>query len=565
GKEYVFWSGTAGTGEVTVSSLEETDIDTGVFTGTVTISSDALKPYFKNGKLVIEYTNEYGASASVTLYFRVYGAELTVNGSSSVTVDYGDKVLIKLACPDCNLDNSSIDEVTIKIGDKEVTLEETSESSGVFELELTIAGTVTIDSTTLTIEPGAEVTISYTDETPEYVPSTATSWPDTGEEYKVSIAVKSYTAKIMTNKKEYGPGASIVVTIQDRDQNKDPDTADTIETEDTIFIRAWDGTVIELPSTYNAEETDVSTGNFTFEITVDEILSLLKDNNVIPEADVKYLLGKSITFLYRDPVDEKGSVRIVSTTVSFTSWDSIIKTYKGTEETNTFNVGDIVKIVIYDPDQNKKPDERDKIYIRVYSTSDSIGKRVEVFENDTDSGYFVTELKISDSTDAITRTGYIYAKLGDKITIEYKDEYPADYGITGESKVITHEISVGYIPPTPMEPTAISIVDPNTGAPKTVIKPGELVGINVDIRNRDISDHTVSVILVIRDAKGVAIKMDYQLAVYIVAGKTVTAGFTWEAGTPGTYIVEVYIVKSLSDRTPMTEKVPFTTSLTVTE
>lgn len=90
--------------------------------------------------------------------------------------------------------------------------------------------------------------------------------------------------------------------------------------------------------TKDAEETDVDTGVFQYKLKTSEIL--LDYGLKFPD-DLKELVGKRISIVYRDSYDEAGKAVTLSTVISIISVDPVIsfdKTY--------YNVGDTAKITV---------------------------------------------------------------------------------------------------------------------------------------------------------------------------------------------------------------------------
>ena len=507
-------------------TLEESGIMTGVFEGSYTISSSVMKPYLLGGYVEIVY-----GEVSEKIPFAVYSASIKVNGTSSITAKYGDVLNITVVDPDRNVDASTPDSFDITVGGVTVTLKETGDNTGVFTALVKLTGDVA--------EPATKVTVTYEDYTPTYITPSMTDWPSTPDTSSITIYVKSFTGELLVNNKsetvKIGPVGTLVIEVKDWDQNKDPESADKV----SVYLRKWDGSI----ETIELDETGDSTGVFKAEYDL--------TNLGTPDT----IIGKTIQIIYRDETDATGGISTLIVPVTIISWDAKISTDK-----NAYNVGEKIKVSVTDPDANTDPSTVDYIQVRVRSTSDPIGATVTLKETGPDTGVFEGEVLISNTI----QTGAVFAKIGDTVTIEYTDPYPADYGTTGKSKTFTYEVAIGVRPTMPMKIEAASTVEPTTGATIEVAKVGKLVGISIEIKNSDIEDHTVTVIMVIRDAKGVAVQLQYQ-TIYVAAGKTATAGFTWRPAAAGSYTVEIYVVKSLADRTPLAPQVPFTYTVTVTE
>jgi len=134
-------------------------------------------------------------------------------------------------------------------------------------------------------------------------------------------------------------------------------------------------------------------------------------------------------------------------------------------------------------------------------------------------------------------------------TITYIDDLPADYGVTGKSKAFTYTVNVGIPVEKPITPKKADFIDPRTGV-SVIPKVGSMVGISVELSNVGIADQVFTAILVVKDPEGVVVKVD-SISIPLAAGKSGTVTFSYIPKLVGDYTVEVYIVKSLADWTPL--------------
>jgi len=87
-------------------------------------------------------------------------------------------------------------------------------------------------------------------------------------------------------------------------------------------------------------------------------------------------------------------------------------------------------------------------------------------------------------------------------------------------------------------------------------KVGREVFLTVTLRNTDIVERGMTAIVVVRDPAGVAVAR-FATAVTLGAGASTEVSFGWTPIVSGSHTVEVYIVKSLADRTPVGEPAEF--------
>ena len=507
------------------TTLMETDVNTGVFEGSYSISTSNLQPALIGGKLLINYTTpDSHTYLQKEIPFKVYPVEIQVNGTSSVKAKYGDVVVITVKSNDFNLDASTAEEynatelgITLSPGcaalPSSLTFKETGPNTGVFEATLPIDGSFA--------KPATTTTLSIEDKTPTYATFDMTSWPEP-ETVTASIYVESFTGNLTTDKNVSGPVGKITLTVTDPDQNKDLSSADSV----TLTVQRWDGTYFSV----TAYETDVSTGVFKYVLDVSQVGS--------PSA----VIGHTIKVIYRDPVAADGNPRMSIVNISFISWDPNITTDKA-----YYNVGDKVNITITDPDANLDPNAPDNITVRVTSTSDPVGSAVTLLETGPNTGVFTGEVLLSNSIGP----GRVYVKLGDVVTISYTDQYPADYGVTGEPKTFTYTVRVGVPVEKPIVASNMRFVDPWTGQEITPAV-NKTVGIEVMLNNTGYMKYTFTALLIVRDSSGTAINIQWQ-TMTLPAGGTSEVGFTFTPTLSGNYTVNVYIIKSLSDWTPLGE------------
>ena len=137
------------------------------------------------------------------------------------------------------------------------------------------------------------------------------------------------------------------------------------------------------------------------------------------------------------------------------------------------------------------------------------------------------------------------ARFGDVVDVIYV----APVNSKGETDVVvTKSIPVGIRPERPAETRKVEFLS-ETGEPITP-RVGVLTFITVTVANVDIVSHTMTVMVVVRDPNGVAVAL-YFAVVTLAPGATQSVGFGWIPTIAGTHTIEVYVVRSLADRTPL--------------
>ena len=225
-----------------------------------------------------------------------------------------------------------------------------------------------------------------------------------------SAIILASTGVISVDKAEVPIKGKIKVTVSDPDWNLNPDVAETIPGGNPVKtwggVDYWTTTTGELGGTQiKLAETGKDTGIFEATITVGV--------DYLDTTQVKR--GDTLYFRYNDDLDAGGaSVRttVTATVTATTGSISLDKTEYPDKAT--------VIATIVDPDMNIDPNvvdtiPADRVWITTTSHTEPVEK--EATETGTDTGEF--EVKFVLDTD-------IPAKLGDGITVTYKDMATAD-------------------------------------------------------------------------------------------------------------------------------------------
>jgi len=415
--------------------LLETGPDTGEFTGNfklvtgsgspgdipkVGVSKDNNK--FKaryhdalnaDGKTKTYETDEATCKAttgSITLDQTSYspGAESdSIRYSATDPPGMGEKIKITVVDPDLNknpLDYDDIPKESVTIEEVEEGIfsanigdifDETGPNTGEFTGTFQLPANVTL---------GHRIKVTYHDEFDEDMVS---------KDISVRARIRTHTGTISIDRTEVPIYGEIKVTVSDPDWNLDPGKTEKI-LEGTFKQKGgvdyWStsrtkGVQIELT------ETGKDTGVFEATIKVGE------DYLSYVDGDVKR--GDTIYFRYNDDMDAGGAPvsSVVSATVTATTGSISL-------DKSEYPVGATITVTIVDPDMNVDPDGIDKIESdRVWITTTSETTPVypdEVKETDVDTGIFQVKFVVGGPNKDIE------AKLGDGVTVTYKDEATAD-------------------------------------------------------------------------------------------------------------------------------------------
>jgi hypothetical protein len=538
------WSGS--------TTLTETDIDSGVFSGSITIPSTA----FATPSIIDATLTVTSGDLTATARFRAHDASIEVD---KTVVAWGDTIAVKVKDPDANRDSKSKDSVDITIAGLSKSCSETDINSGEFVCTFVVAwdGDGDIFSG---VEPASTITVRYVDYTPIMSPTAAT-WRTVP--YASSFKVKSFDGSLTVPTVEKGFVGALEefdVVVKDPDLNRYMERADNPDTD--VYVRdviavAFEG--IPITPTYDVSETGINTNEFRLSEATGYMLSLIRalaDAGMLPptltprqraELMAQYI-GKKVTISYIDSTDATGARKIVSETLVIKAWDAVITTDK-----DSINLGEwlVINITNKDVAGTTVPE-----YKMVIVRSDSYPAGLMFYLEEVTSGVFQLKIQVVGVGQWIPGAKQIPAKLGDKITIEYVDPITAD----GKAYVtFTKTVAVGVFVEMPGKAEAVKTVDVVTGA-VVVPKVNREVFLTVSVRNTDIVERSMAVIVVVRDPAGVAVAR-YAASFTLGAGASTEQAFGWIPIVSGSHTVEIYIVRSLADRTPVGEPATFTVSV----
>jgi len=531
----------------TVPALTETGVDTGVFKGSIVVTipnTDAVV----EGKIVVYDPNYPAAKAEAKL--KIYEGSLKAEPAE---VRMGDKITITLEDQDLNRDSGAAESFTITLtsdrcGSMSVTLKETGPNTGVFTATITV-GREYMFSTCL--KAPDTFTIKYSDmRARSYITRAGTT---AYERYTVTlpakVALKSTTAKldVVTAEEGYiGIVEKFKIVVSDPDENLYLKSKDSVNVY--VVIETDTGTIegsLKNPLT----ETDVSTGVFVRALTLSDILNELG----APAAGVKDLakfVGKRILIMYEDEADESGVVSVLQKILTFKAYEP----YLAVSPKDFVNVGEEIEVNVTDKNVAGAG------YVKISVTSTTFPMPIEITAKEIvidnkPTGVFTARIKVVDPAEWNRNLPQVPAKLGDTITIKYV----APVNSAGQTDVpLTTSLVVGRYAPIPAKTEKVETVD-EYGKPVTP-SVGKLTFVSVTVKNVDIVPRDMTVIVVVRDPEGVAVAV-YYMVLTLAPGESRTQGFGFTPMKAGVHSVEVYIVKSLADRTPLAE--PFTATFEV--
>ncbi|MEM1842807.1 MAG: hypothetical protein QXL19_10570, partial [Ignisphaera sp.] len=503
-----------------VDVLRETGPDTGVFEGSITLNANT--PKWIDAKLVVYVAGNPDIKAEAV--FKPYAltpadmsvapAQVNLTGCFKVTVNDPD------ADVDSRAKNSFYVNVAGSKGTKTLKLTETGVNTGVFEGEFCDVAAVA--------KPGDTIKVEHVEKTPVLTPDTPSF---TDYEYSITATVKvlSFSGTLEVPKDWIGPYETMTITVTDPDLNVDPAMADSASVRVAV-----EGVARTIPVTLT--ETGVNTGVFKGKLNLP--MELTGSDTPAPDVIGQYI-GRKVTIVYIDETDATGSRATIVRTLTIRAVDAEILVDK-----TAVNIGDTLKITIKNADIAQNPAAT---FRRVMISSTTYPTGITLYALEVEPGVYETSVKVTSLAEWVIGAPEIPAKLGDTITIAYEDPIAAD----GKSKTFTRTVAVGIFVEMPGRAEKVRFVDVVTGA-EVAPKVGREVFLTVTLRNTDIVERGMTAIVVVRDPAGVAVAR-FAAVVTLGAGASTEVSFGWTPIVSGSHTVEVYIVKSLADRTPVGE------------
>ncbi len=539
------WNGT----EIFAGSipLTETDINTGIFTGSLTVNLTKLAGgvsniyVFTGSKITVTFQdpatgNIYTANAVI----KPSTATLSVNAT---TVKTGDYITITLVEPDANTDSHAINHVTVSVsGDVTgtITLDETGDNTGVFTKTLRIG----VDYPFNTTMAHKTFKISYTD---NFTAETSVTMARE-KTCEVSVFVKSFTAQVWvgtptTENNTVGPYSTITIYY------KDPDDIITWEKGNNLTF---------------------SSGNELF--LYDELGDSLRISSMAPvsgypglfEAQVKLNFSSTAntsdnilqvkvpdTIIIRavDPCDASGVAKAIIYTVHVRAWNGTIKIEPSKPY---YNNGEDIKIIVVDPDQNKNPNVAETINVRITSWKmvngqlqpvDPAGRVLTLVETGPNTGVFEAPFTID------TQHPPPFFTVGDILKVTYNDPI----GASGKPVTVSVLLPIGYTTPTPIKPgPPANVTFTDLTGKKITPKAGVPMLVRIPVTNLDTTRSvTVDIILVAYTPEGVPVSISYG-RVTLSPGQSTVVSVGWIPPAAGNYTVKVFFW-NLAEMKPLSE------------
>lgn len=532
-------------------TFTETGANTGVFDRTfdfkAVLDDCALDPDdLANSKLVAEYNDE-----TASTLIRANNGILT---TSSKAISSGQEITITATDPDQNHDRDVKEQVEIRIdpdGLEETTelLDETDLNTGVFSKKLVVGEDFEVLDGGELVD---EVTITYVD--------AVTSNGGTAEERELVLTPPSSNGKLTISPTgAVGPSSEITLTLLDIDLNEDPNAEDTIDS-DVLKIRTDNDEISDREIRLGEDglemgETDNNSGEFELTITLVPITPEQKSDDVVIEflasgdtLDLPAEPGDLISISYDDENHDRAGDDVINVIIEVKAFDPVISTDK-----EAYLPGDSMIVSVVDPDANRDPDIIDTIEeLRVSSESDAVGESFDAVETGSSTGVFRVQIPLVEGfeTDAVT------VEIGDILTIEYTDEFPADYDPDdGDDKAFTMTVTIGRTSSegsagdtSPSEPEVKDV----QGNSLDEIGVGQQVVLATTIQNNVEDERPFVAIIEVRDKDGITVFLAWQTGM-LNPDDNAQVGLSFTPFDRGTYTTRTFVLSSLANPSILSE------------
>ena len=530
--------------------LEETTEDSGIFSETIEISSDALgdnNPIEQSYILSVTYTDNSDATGeeSTVTDSAIFNIGTATLDTDATEYTIKQKAFVTLVDHDSNYDSDTRE--TIPLTDIEWEgsadanlrnsefdasppfLRETEANSGIFLTEITIPEFVD-DNGDEAVERGESVTLTYTDNSPAGAdrPGLDDRSVETG------FTISRTGASLTLDKDVYSWRDRVTITVVAPDFNIDPLAVESVGNDGEVQVRSQIGDA-EVTLTETGPNTGIfqgteDLGGFEYEVadgvTV-QPATMLK----VGSED-----GISVTFTYDE--DERDLIQsaLIRWNVAEVAWLE-----------DSYREGATGTLQVIDPDRNLHPDTPDSIETIVFSDTYRGGIRVALTETEPASGIFEGEVIF----DVLHSEGNrLQVSEGDIVTAAYDDATlpPPD---DGDDLRVTGTTTVGSIVP-PLERVEVSnlgVVDA-LGSAVDSVSVGQQVNIAADLASAQSRSQDYAYLLQIQNMDGVTVHLSWAASSLAGFGGA-NVSQSWTPDEAGSYTATVFVWESLTNPTAL--------------
>ena len=216
-------------------------------------------------------------------------------------------------------------------------------------------------------------------------------------------------------------------------------------------------------------------------------------------------------------------------------------------------------VIVTDHDMNLYSNAIDYVWITVYSDSDQVGFRMNLFETESDSGVFKGDVVFVDSPPS--GRGFIHTVEGDTITAKYVDRnFPSDYVSEMRNIIVTKDeiemyataIVGGSSPPLErvlasdfrLLSLASDFLSDNS------VYVNQQVRLVSDLENQMDRSQPFAYLVLIQNEKNQAESLSW-LTGNLTASQKITSDVTWIPFEEGMYTATVFVWESIDNPTAL--------------
>lgn len=543
--------------------LEETGNSTGVFRTTLEfVHGDLSLEDWDDLKLTITYITPQDERENLDLVFR--GSEGLLSLSSN-DVMLGDDLEITIQDNDLNLDDTKIDAFVSQTetsgseddyllavetedeeldGEKRRTFTETGPNTGIFTANYTIGLDIPISDENVDpngnteIMRASRILITFHDDISSGVSD------DRIIEENIDI-LKQRSQIIIVNEGSIAPGTKVKVMLVEPDFNTSPRKVDTIEFDEDgpAFVFNTDRSRAGEASP-KLKETGNNTGTFTFDLSLkpltgEEIEERFEKARGGSRPEIHVFPGDMLFFQYEDEFDENGKSSKISKSVKVKTYDPYFLLMPPPGGKTRHETDEMLQITMIDPDANLNSEIKDSVRVRAYSYTDSSGTFFQAMETGPNSGKFNFTIPLVSNP----AQGSLTAQNGDRITLQYKDQFPGDYEEIEKSRDYRFTFGIGRsgidtikIDPPVLRNSRGSNLGEITYVFSQVILSASLV-------NNNDKEQPFTVIMQAQDMQNATRFKGLSTGV-LQENNRASVGLSWIPDTPGNYTLFTYALNS---------------------
>lgn len=353
---------------------------------------------------------------------------------------------------------------------------------------------------------------------------------------------------IFTDKPVYSWTDKVKMTIIAPSWNADRDLIDSIGdyVDNPIKISTREHSL----DPYRFTETGTNTGIFTAEIILTGFSHDATGDGKIDTTPRTFGNGPTNGFL---EVDRDSAI-----TISFEFADGIVLTESAPISWNlgTIHFSDAnfissktTQIKVIDLDMNLNPEGIDQITIRVSSDSDVAGIEVDAIETSERSGLFIANISFSQNLPS--SGSRLFAIPEDSIYAEYDDHtLPKPYATSDNIEIITIGKLESLIPPTEIINNSQVILSDSFGNELKSFSTHDQIQIVGKITNEQNFTQQFIYLFQVRDSNDVVVSISW-IKGEISSNQSLDVSQSWTPSKLGSYSVETFVWKSLTDPTPL--------------